>query len=239
MPKKKKNKNYFTQDTEDAIVRYNNEAKDYIKNKIYEDHIKYPFEKLAENAYNTFKFATGYIEASSADVQAELVTVLIEKIHMYKQENGKAFSYFTVTARNHLIQCNMKAHKKVKRIRGFEDMPPSWDVENDFYDEEQGDDYNELKYITLKFWEDNLTSIFTKKRDIQIADAILELIRNSQNIENFNKKHLYLLIREMTGVKTHYITKVVNTMKSYQQKIMDDFFEYGDIQETGKTSFWN
>ena len=47
-----------------------------------------------------------------------------------------------------------------------------------------------------------------------MADSILELFRNRVNIENFNKKALYILIRDRTGVKTQYITRVVNTMKN-------------------------
>ena len=38
---------YFTQETEDNIVLYNNSDDMAERNKIYEEHIKYPFEKLA------------------------------------------------------------------------------------------------------------------------------------------------------------------------------------------------
>ena len=65
-----------------------------------------------------------------------------------------------------------------------------------------------------------------KKRDIQIADAVLELFRRADYIENFNKKHLYLLIREMTDCKTHYITKVVNVMKQHQKKMLNDCYNF-------------
>jgi hypothetical protein len=89
----------------------------------------------------------------------------------------------------------------------------------------------------LKYWDINLTRVFTKKRDIQIADAVLELFRRSQHIENFNKKHLYLLIREMTDCKTHYITKVVNEMKKHQTQMLNDYFDKGMI--TSKSDdFW-
>ena len=90
----------------------------------------------------------------------------------------------------------------------------------------------------LEYWDKNLNNVFNRKRDIQIADAVLELFRRSENIENFNKKHLYLLIREMTDCKTHYITKVVNEMKEHQKKMLNDYLEHGqfnDIQE----EFWN
>ena len=45
------------------------------------------------------------------------------------------------------------------------------------------------------------------------ADSLLELFRIRENIDNFNKKALYILIRERTGLKTQNITKVVNKMK--------------------------
>ncbi len=101
-----------------------------------------------------------------------------------------------------------------------------------------GDEYMEFRDLMLNFWEKNLTRIFTKKRDIQIADAVLELFRRSQYIENFNKKHLYLLIREMTDCKTHYITKVVNEMKQHQVKMLNDYLENGKIEEQNN-DFWN
>ena len=41
--RKKKSKNYFTQDTEDAIVRYNNEPDSKIRSQIYEREFHYGF----------------------------------------------------------------------------------------------------------------------------------------------------------------------------------------------------
>jgi len=236
--KKKKSKNYFTKETEEAIIRYNNTNDRAKKNKIYNEYIQYPFEKLAENAYHTFKSSTSYLETDVEDSKAEIVSQLIEKIHMYEEGKGKAFSYFTVIARNHLTMSNMKGYKKVKKLTHISEMPVYWDIENDFDEQELSDEYQELKHIILDFWEANLNSIFIKKRDMQIADSILELLRRSKYVENFNKKHLYLLIREMTGVKTHYITKVIKVMKEYNQQIMSDFFENGDISDTEENGFW-
>ena len=75
-----------------------------------------------------------------------------------------------------------------------------------------------------------LESFFVKKRDLQIADALLELFRRAEYIENFNKKGLYLLIREMTGYPTHYITKIVNKMKDKQMQLYSEFDSTGDIK---------
>ncbi len=80
-PKSKKNM-YFTQGTEDAIVRYNNSDDPVIRNRIYNDHIAYPFDKLVENIIHTFKFY--YFDVSSEDVKHEVVSFLVMNMHKFK-----------------------------------------------------------------------------------------------------------------------------------------------------------
>jgi hypothetical protein len=228
---------YFTQDTEDAIIQYNKSESQKFKNQIYRDKIQYPFEKLAENILNTFKFS--YFDVPKEDVQKEVVAILIQKIHMFKEGKGKAFSYFSIVAKNYLILNNNSNYKRYKKTDLLSQMPQTWNPEDDFYHREQGDEFSEFKDLMLQYWDKNLTKVFTKKRDIQIADAILELFRRSQFIENFNKKHLYLLIREMTDCKTHYITKVVNVMKTHQKKMLNEYLDYGEIRDTDEDEFFS
>jgi hypothetical protein len=237
MPRPRKNKMYFTQETEDAIIAYNKSNDDRFKNKIYKEQIKYPFEKLAENILNTFKFT--YFDVPKEDIQMEVVSLLIQKIHMFKEGKGKAFSYFSIVAKNYLIITNNSNYKRYKKTDLLSQMPETWNPENDFYSEQQGDEFSEFKDLMLLYWDKNLTKVFTKKRDIQIADAILELFRRSQYIENFNKKHLYLLIREMTDCKTHYITKVVNIMKEHQTKMLNDYLDYGEVNDYDDNEFFS
>jgi hypothetical protein len=229
MPRPRKNKMYFTQDTENAIIAYNKTDNLKERNRLYREEIKYPFEKLAENILNTFKFS--YFDVPKEDVQCEVVAILIQKIHMFKEGKGKAFSYFSIVAKNYLILNNNSNYKRYKRTDLLSQMPESWNPENDFYEVEQGNEFDEFKNLMLEYWDKHLTKVFTKKRDIQIADAILELFRRSQFIENFNKKHLYLLIREMTDCKTHYITKVVNVMKEHQTKMLNEYLDYGTVSD--------
>jgi hypothetical protein len=235
MPRKKKSKQYFTLDTEEAIILYNKTADQRTRSKLYAERIQYPFEKLAENILNTFKFS--YFDVSKEDVQMEVVSTLIEKIHMFQEGKGKAFSYFSIVAKNHLILKNNGNYKRFKKTALLSEMPESWNPPDDFYETQFGDELNEFKELMLKYWDINLTRVFTKKRDIQIADAVLELFRRSQHIENFNKKHLYLLIREMTDCKTHYITKVVNEMKKHQTQMLNDYMDHGMIVSKSD-EFW-
>ncbi|MEO1955537.1 MAG: hypothetical protein ABGX42_02940, partial [Gammaproteobacteria bacterium] len=48
-------------------------------------------------------------------------------------------------------------------------------------------------------------------------------------IENFNKKALYILIREMTGIRTQYITKVINVMKKHNVRLINEFKTTGTV----------
>ena len=236
MPRPRKNKMYFTQETEDAIIQYNKSTDDRFKNKIYKEQIQYPFDKLAENILNTFKFS--YFDVPKEDVQKEVVAVLIQKIHMFKEGRGKAFSYFSIVAKNYLILNNNSNYKRYKKTDLMSQMPESWNPEDNFYEAQMGDEYAEFKKLMLEYWDKHLTNVFTKKRDIQIADAILELFRRSENIENFNKKHLYLLIREMTDCKTHYITKVVNIMKEHQTRMLNEYLDYGTVSDEDTDFFY-
>ena len=235
MPRKKKSKQYFTLDAEEAIIAYNKSTSERERNDLYKTRIQYPFEKLAENILNTFKFS--YFDVSKQDVQMEVISNLIEKIHMFQEGKGKAFSYFSIVAKNYLILKNNGNYKRFKKTALLSEMPESWNPSDNFYEEQFGAELNEFKELMLKYWDINLTRVFTKKRDIQIADAVLELFRRSQHIENFNKKHLYLLIREMTDCKTHYITKVVNEMKKHQTKMLNDYLDHGTVTSPNN-EFW-
>ena len=228
MPRKKTQRQYFTKDTEDAIILYNKTESKLIKDKIYKDHIQKSFEKLAEIVYNKWKFT--YFDDDPQDVMAEVVAFMIEKIHMYQEGKGKAFSYFTIVARNYLILNNNSNYKRYKDTDVISNMPESWDTENNWREENINSEYRTFNKCMLIYWDNNLENHFPKKRDMQIADAVLELFRRANYIENFNKKALYLLIREMTGHPTHYITKVLNKMKDKQFQLYNEFMDTGDIK---------
>ena len=227
---------YFGTPAQEAIIEYNKEKDPAVRNEIYKTRIKYPFEKLAENVLNTFKFT--YFDVPKIDIQTEVVSTMVEKMHMFKEGKGKAFSYFTIIAKNHLILKNNGNYKRWKQNSLMSEMPVTWNPENDFYHEQENNEMKQFKNLMLKYWDVNLTKVFAKKRDIQIADAVLELFRRADYIENFNKKHLYLLIREMTDCKTHYITKVVNTMKQHQKKMLNSFLDGESINENLDGEYW-
>ena len=111
MPKKPGSKNYFTQDTEDAIVLYNNTVDPVLKSKIYEDRIHYAFFKLTQNIIHTFKFYHTEVE-NLEHLQHEIIVFLLSKIHLFNPANGaKAYSYFGTIVKRWCILYNEKNYK--------------------------------------------------------------------------------------------------------------------------------
>lgn len=212
---------------------FSNHEIEHWKNYIYREYIQYPLEKIVENMYNKYKLS--YFDAPPEHVQAEAVHNLLLNLTKYDESKGtKAFSYFTVVAKHHLMQVNNGNHRRYKRSSLMSSMPDNWEVEDDFHQRVDDSEMLEFKKVMLEFWDNKMTTIFTKKKDRQIADAILELFRRSDSIENFNKKHLYLLIREMADCKTQHITRVVNIMRDTQVELLDTFRESGDIETVGE-----
>lgn len=230
--RKKHSKMYFTQDTENAIVEYNKEDDVDMRHRIYETRIKYSFEKLAENVINTFKFS--YINDQYSDIKTEVVSKLFIEMDKYDQSKGKAFSYFSIIAKNHLIISNNEAYKELKVTKSIYADDDKDGVEYDIMDDSyssgiKNTETSEFIRLLVEYWETNVTLVFKKERDIEIAYAVLELLRNVNSLEFFNKKALYLLIREMTGHKTQYITRVINKMIIYYSGIKNKYLTSGNI----------
>ena len=209
---KKKSTQYFTQDTEDAIILYNNTSDYDEKDRIYRTRIHYAFFKLTENIIHTFKFY--YTEVDNIeDLQHEVITFLLSKIHLFNPAKGaKAYSYFGTIAKRYLIITNTKNYKK--RV----DKAPIEEIESneDFsYIIEEGSAQDKLSNFIdeyVSYCTKNIYTLFPKENDAQIADAILELFRKRESIDIFNKKALYIYIREIIDAKTPKITKIADKL---------------------------
>lgn len=231
--RKPKTKNqYFTQATEDAIVRYNNSTNPEERSRIYRDEIHYAFFKLTENIIHTFKFY--YTEVDEIEhLQHEVITFLLDKIHLFNPERGaKAFSYFGTIVKRYLIIQNTKNYKKrvdkapVEELH--QDLGYSYDLDYNPLEKDHLSDFIDDYVI---YCTENIYEIFPKQKDAQVADAILELFRKREVMDIFNKKALYLLVREMVDVKTPHITRIAT-------KLGDIFKEHFLFyQENGYTNF--
>ena len=119
--KPKESNIYFTSDTEEAILEYLRTKNPAKRNEIFNSRIDYAFHKLAENIIHTFKFY--YTEVNTIDeLKHEVVAFLLEKLHLYKQEKGKAYSYFGTIAKRYLILYNNANYKKLKEKAAVDEI---------------------------------------------------------------------------------------------------------------------
>jgi len=239
MPRKAKKgspRYYFTQDTENAIIRHNKEDRPHMRERIYNEHIRTAFEKLAENIIHTFKFY--YFDVPSEDVKHEVVSFLYMNMHKFTEGKGKAFSYFSIVAKNYLILHNNNNYKKMKQT----DSEEVTDYKRDPITEASRADLLTAKkeYLDLfiEYWGNNLTTVFKRKQDMDVANSVLYLMEHRENIDNFNKKALYIMIREMTNSNTQHITRVVNVMKKHHVNLQHNYLTTGCI-ETKYTGSWD
>ena len=54
-----------------------------------------------------------------------------------------------------------------------------------------------------------------KENDLKVYKAILVLFESKEDIEIFNKKAIYLYLREITGLNTK---QIVNSLKKFRKK---------------------
>lgn len=221
MARKKRSKRYFTNITEIAINAYNRCDDQKLKNRIYNRFIHYPFDKLSENVIHTYK--TYYFDVPYEDVKANVVAFLNEKIHKFKGENGRAFSYFTVIARNYLFNENNANYARMKSRDEVDMIDTSRNVVNEVWEAQQYETQRDFMDYFVRYMDYNIFDLFDKDRDRKIADSLTELFRTRDNLYSYNKKALYILIRERTGVQTQYITKVVNRMKIIYGELYVDY----------------
>lgn len=233
MEKKVKKQNfYFTQETEDAIVLYNNTTDDVARNKLYVEKIHPALYKLAEIMIHRFKFYN--FDIPHEDVKHEVIVFLHEKLPKYDQSTGfKAYSYFSIVAKNYLIAENNKNYYQAQKKHSVDTIDMERNVVNEVLREDFVEEQCDFIDMYVEVMEKYLPMIFPKGRDLQIADSVLYLFRNRENIENYNKKALYILIKERTGAKSQYITSVIKTMKDLYDKLYREYDDGVDITKFG------
>ena len=213
----RKNKLYFTEDTENAIIAYNNELDDELRNKVFNSHIHKPLMKMCENLVHRYKFY--HFDATTKEVQYEVIAFLLEKLNKYSKEKGKAFSYFSIVAKNYLIQNNYKHYNHKKGKAPVIAIDTQRDLTNETVRRSKQEEIKDFYKLFIEYCTDNIEKIIKYKRDIPIAYAVLEIFKNCENIETYNKKALYIMVREMVDVKTQYITRVVNILKKEYMRL--------------------
>jgi len=228
--RKRTKKQYFTPDTDAAIAEYLASSNQDERDNIFAKRIHYPFYKLAENLIHTFKFY--YTEVDDLeDLKHEVICFLLEKLDYFKPEKGtKAFSYFSIVGKNYLILYNNNNYKKKKAkvdvLKADEDDGVLHQLGRDGRKQEIKDF---IDYFT-EYIDKHMFTMFKKDKDRKVCDAINVLFKRRENLEIFNKKALYIYIREMTGVETPVITKVTKVLKKLYKELYIEFDKTGYVR---------
>jgi len=209
--RKKKNK-YFTEVHEQAIIRYASTKDVRERTILYKDILRPVFDEMVDKIVYTFKFNTlSNIDSLREECKVWLVTILDK----YDPAKGyKAFSYFSVITKNWFIQQRKKQQTKLKReveyenIHNFEDVLI---VENRYHEKrEKKEFFGHLRVEVGKWKQLNL-----RENEQKVIQAVEVLFDEKDNIEIFNKKAIYLYLRELTGMNTK---QVVNNLNKIRQR---------------------
>jgi len=218
-------KQYFTKDHEDAILEYATILDHRRKNELYEKYIQPAFNEMVDKIVFTYKFTNlPNIEDLKSECKVWLTTILDK----YDTSKGsKAFSYFSVITKNWFIH---KVKKNNNRKEVFlEDIQETSEETNLVYEEiylierEKKEFWNALD-DEINLWQNKKM----KDNEEKVYNAIIILFKDTENIEIFNKKAIYLYIRELTGLNTK---QIVSNLKKFKIKY-DDFkkrWEDGEI----------
>ena len=232
-PRKRKPKEpriYFTTDTEEAIIEYLASTDQDFRNRLYRDRIEYAFYKLAENIIHTFKFY--YTDTDTVEeLKHEVVTFLLEKLHLYDQSKGKAYSYFGTIAKRYLIVYNNNNYKKLQEYVEIEELNEDRRFLHDTIKEQENHSISDSfinQYIL--YIDKYLYQLFPKKQDARTADAIVELFRKRESLELFNKKALYIYIREITDTSTPHITRITKKLDTLRTRLFNEYYKHGCIK---------
>mgnify|MGYP003626740062 CR=1 FL=1 len=209
--KKKKTKRlYFTQIHEDAIIEYCKTQDQRRKEVLYKDLIQPALDEMVDKIVFTYKFTTlPNIDFLREECKSWLVTILDK----YDQSKGsKAFSYFSVITKNWFIHKVKKTTKRMKTETPLADMTR---VESAVIVENEVDDKREHAefFLYLNGQLDNWLEEADRPNDIKLLKAIKMLFEHSEQIEIFNKKAIYLYMREITDLNTKQIASSLSRFK--------------------------
>lgn len=215
--RKRTKNNYFTKIHEEAIVKYALSTSRQEKSNLYMTLIQPAFDEMVNKIIFTYKFNNlPNIDYLRDDCKIWLTTILDK----YDPNKGsKAFSYFSVVTKNWFIHKVKQNSKKLRRETSYENI-----IENGGPDS-LGTSASTIDYIEQRseaeFWNLLLNQVNKwdtgnlKTNEKLVLDAVKVLLHNIDDIEIFNKKAVYLYLRELTGLNTK---QVVNNLNKLREK---------------------
>ena len=217
-PKKKRRKRtkrlYFTQVHEDAIIQYVKTQSIKERTELYVRYIEPAFGEMVDKIVFTYKFTTlPNIDSLRDECKIWLITILSK----YDPNRGsKAFSYFSVITKNWFIHQTKKRSKKRRTEVELSQLSKELELKhisttNPYTKEREAKEFLELLRGEIDSWEHE----DMKPNEEKVLNAIRVLFDEADNIEIFNKKAIYLYMREITGLNTK---QVVNNLNKLREK---------------------
>jgi len=223
----KNSRKYFTQEHEDAIIEYNNSTDLDRREELYRTMIQPTFSEMVDKIVFTYRFTTlPNIDTLREDCKVWLTTV-IEKFNPDK--GSKAFSYFSVITKNWFIQKVKKNKRSRQREIEFQDLSKEMElkyvaVEMEYDDLREKDEFWKHLWSEIEGWD----KMKLRENEKKVLEAIKILLSSPDEIEIFNKKAIYLYIREITGLNTKQIVNCLNKMRN-RYKIFKTKWDRGDL----------
>ena len=207
---KKNQNNYFNQSHEDAIVKYANSTDQRERTELYIKFIEPAFNEMVDKIVFTYKFTTlPNIEELRDECKIWLTTIL-DKFN--PSSGSKAFSYFSVITKNWFIHKVKKTAEQNKREVAIEEITDIKKhdiliIEHGYFENREQTEFWREFWYEINSWE----HVEMKPNERRVVEAIKILMEDPDGIEIFNKKAIYLYIREITGLNTKQI--VTNLQK--------------------------
>ena len=208
--RRKKSKRYFTEVHEQAIIDYALSQELRERTKLYKTYIRPVFHEMVDKIVYTYKFNTlPNVDSLKEECKIWLVTIL-EK---FDPEKGhKAFSYFSVITKNWFIQKTKKNKSKLIREVEFENIHTVQEkliVENQYHNLREKEEFFLLLADEVQKWK----KLNLRENELRVLEAVQILFDERENIEIFNKKAIYLYLREITGMNTKQIVNNLNKIR--------------------------
>ena len=224
-PKKKRKKNnYFTKVHENAIISYALTDDKIIRTELYIELIGPALDEMVDKIVYTYKFNNlPNIDYLKDDCKIWLMTIL-DKYDPNKK--SKAFSYFSVITKNWFIHKVKQNSKKLKRDLQYESITS--EVESEQLVEENS---YEIDRETFEFWQhlfremESWEKLKLKENEKKVLEAIKILFNSIDAIEIFNKKAIYLYMREITGLNTKQIVNNLNRIRKRYRNFKSEWIK--------------
>ena len=210
--KARKKNHYFTKVHEDAIIKYANTEDRELRSALYVEYIQPAFDQMVDKIIYTYRFTTlPNIDYLKADCKVWLTTIL----NKYDPSKGsKAFSYFSVVTKNWFIHKVKRTQKRNQTEVFMEDLLN--ELEEDLISHEPT--YVQRR-TEVEFWTsldkeiDTWDSFMLKENEKKVLMAVRILMDSADTIEIFNKKAIYLYLREITGLNTKQVVNNLNKLR--------------------------